>query len=36
MTITVKSRTNIFVIITTNIYDELFPRKCSYSLKKHY
>jgi len=27
MTITVKSRTNVFIMLTP-IYDELFPRKC--------
>jgi len=33
MTTIVKSRTNVF--ISPPIYDELFRRKCQYSLRKH-
>jgi len=35
MTITVKSRTKVFIMLTTNIYDELFSRKCPYSPREH-
>jgi len=34
MTITVKSSTNVFIMLTTNIW-WTFPRKCPYNPRKH-
>jgi len=34
MTIIVKSRTNVLIMLQP-IYEELFPRKYPYSLRKH-